>query len=105
MTGQALQSPAVAGHAGAIAAAVGASSQSADEASPMQLDDEEAGQPVEPAAQRALPAALMVMLKKHSVVNLQDVRYAGSYCLVTIWFISMVNKHVFLPSFAKTATT
>lgn len=41
----------------------------------MQLDDDQPGQPVEPAAQKALPAALMVMFKKNSVVNLQDVRF------------------------------
>ncbi|KAL3132492.1 hypothetical protein ABBQ32_009040 [Trebouxia sp. C0010 RCD-2024] len=73
VTGQALQSPAVAGRAGAAAAAMGASIQQPDEAAPMQLDDQPV-QLVEPAAQKALPAALMVMFKKNSIVNLQDVR-------------------------------
>lgn len=49
--------------------------QHAEEPAPMQLDDQ-AAQLVEPAAQKALPAALMVMFKKNSVVNLQDVRSA-----------------------------
>ena len=74
VTGQSLQSPAVAGRAGAPAAAMGASNQHADGAAPMQLDDDQAGPLVEPAAQKALPAALAVMFKKHSVVNLQDIR-------------------------------
>ena len=104
MTGQALQSAAVAGRAGTAAAALGASTQAAHEPSPMQLDDDQAGQLVEPAAQKALPAALMVMFKKHSVVNLQDVRCVYICCFVSIWFISMVNKHSFIPSFAKSAT-
>ena len=81
VTGQAVQSPAVAGRAGAAAAAMGASMQHADEPAPMQLDDQPA-QLVEPAAQKALPAALMVMFKKNSVVNLQDVRSACSFCLI-----------------------
>ena len=66
----------------------------------MQLDDDQAGQPLEPAAQRALPAALMVMFKKHSVVNLQDVRSVCNCCLVTIWLISLVNKHAVSPESA-----
>ena len=105
VTGQALGSPAVAGRAGTAAAALGASTQGADEASPMQLDDDQAGQLVEPAAQKALPAALMVMFRKHSVVNLQDVRSVCSCFLVTTWFISMMHKRLFIPSFAKSATT
>lgn len=80
VTGQALQSPAVAGRAGAAAAAMGASIQQPDEAAPMQLDDQPV-QLVEPAAQKALPAALMVMFKKNSIVNLQDVRSACICCL------------------------
>lgn len=77
VTGQGLQSPAVAGRAGAPAAAMGASNQHAGGPAPMQLDDQ-AGLLVEPAAQKALPAAVAVMFKRHSVVNLQDIR-----CVVT----------------------
>lgn len=81
VTGQALRSPAVAGRAGTAAAAQGASTQAADEATPMQLGNDQAGQLVEPAAQKALPAVLTVMFKKHSVVSLQDVRFVCICCL------------------------
>lgn len=93
VTGQPLRSPAVAGRAGAAAAALGASTQSADEPSSMQLDDDQPGQPVEPAAQKALPAALMVMFKKNSVVNLQDVRSVCICCCSTACLLSMVKNH------------
>lgn len=93
MTGQALGPSAVAGRAGAAAAAMGASTQHADEPAPMQVDDDQPGQLVEPAAQKALPAALMVMFKKNSVVNLQDVRSACSCCLLSA--LSRVTNHAY----------
>ena len=74
MTGPRLQSPATAGPAGATAAAVGASSERADGAAAMQLDDDQAGPIVDAAAQKALPAALTALFKKYSVVNIQNIR-------------------------------
>ena len=79
-----METPAVASAAGVMAAAMGAngieSSYLAD-GSPVQHDanDVAGGAPLEAAAQKALPAALIVMFKKHSVVNMHDVRYAASY--------------------------
>lgn len=79
VTGQVMKTPAVASAAGVKAAAMGAngieSSYLAD-GSPVQHDanDVAGGAPLEAAAQKALPAALIVMFKKHSVVNMHDVR-------------------------------
>ena len=42
------------------------------------------GQPLDVTTQKALPAVLIVMFKKHSVVNLTDIRYAIQCQLVCV---------------------
>lgn len=78
VTGQALESPAVAGRAGTNAAAMGASgSQPSANGLSMQNGAGPDGLEIaalEPATQKALLPALLVMFKQHSVVNLADIR-------------------------------
>ncbi len=83
VTGQALESPAVAGRAGTHAAAMGASgSQPSANGLPMQdgagPNSLEAAA-LEPATQKALLPALLVMFKQHSVVNLADIRCVDNH--------------------------
>ncbi len=75
VTGQGLQPPAVASRAGVNAAAMGANESAMQDVTG---HDNLGGAPLEAAAQKALPAALSVMFKKHSVVNMQDIRYVGA---------------------------
>lgn len=83
VTGQALDSPAVAGRAGTNAAAMGASgSQAVANGSFMQNGAGPDGvetAALESATQKALLPALLVMFKQHSVVNLADIRYIDSH--------------------------
>ena len=77
-----MKTPAVASAAGVKAAAMGANgieSSSLADGAPVQHDANYVAAPLEAAAQKALPAALIVMFKKHSVVNMHDVRYGASY--------------------------
>ncbi len=82
VTGQALESPAVAGRAGTHAAAMGASgSQPSANGASMQNGAGPGSQEtaaLEPATQKALLPALLVMFKQHSVVNLADIRYVDN---------------------------
>ena len=82
VTGQALGSPAVAGRAGTNAAAMGASgSQPSANGLSMQNGagpDSLETAALEPATQKALLPALLVMFEQHSVVNLADIRYDGN---------------------------
>jgi len=83
VTGQALESPAVAGRAGTHAAAMGASGSQPcanglsmqDSAGPDGLE----AAALEPGTQKALLPALRVMFKQHSVVNLADIRYVDNH--------------------------
>ena len=89
VTGQALESPAVAGRAGTHAAAgthavaMGASgSQPSANGLSMQNSagpDSLEAAALEPGTQKALLSALLVMFKQHSVVNLADIRYVDNY--------------------------
>ncbi len=83
VTGQALESPAVAGRAGTNAAAMGASgSQPSANGLSMQNGAGPDGletAALEPATQKALLPALLVMFKQHSVVNLADIRYVDNH--------------------------
>jgi len=83
VTGQALESPAVAGRAGTNTAAMGASgSQPSANGLSMQNGAGPDGletAALEPATQKALLPALRVMFKQHSVVNLADIRYVDNH--------------------------
>lgn len=88
VTGQALESPAVAGRAGTNAAAMGASgSQPSANGLSMQNGagpDGLEATALDPATQKALLPALLVMFKQHSVVNLADIRCVDNHRLAIL---------------------